>query len=112
MAEMAGLGRIMDRAHGQPCFVGDAIADPINGLHLALAIQSTLRQGGGVLMDISMRDVLRYAMGEVPENLGQIAKEWQAMADQDNAPFYPMRTSVGQARSLGEDTKCIIAELC
>lgn len=108
----AGLARVMDFAHGEPCFVGDAIADPINGLHLALAIRAALNQGGGVLLDFSMRDVLRYVMGDIPPNLGVIAKEWQHIADQDNAPFYDMRAPYGDVKALGVDTQNIISELC
>ena len=93
----------MERAHNQPCFVGDAIADPINGLHLALALQASLNQGGGMVIDLSMRDTLRYAMGDVPQDLAQTAKEWQAIADEDNMPLYAMRTAQGEVKALGAD---------
>jgi len=36
----AGLCSVMEAVHGQACFVGDAIADPLSGIHLALAIQA------------------------------------------------------------------------
>lgn len=99
----AGLASVMDKAHGEPCFVGDAIADPVNGLHLALAIQASLNQGGGVVIDVSMRDVLRYAMGEVSDNVAEIAKDWRAIAEKDAAPLYEMRRSSGVVKSLGAD---------
>ena len=99
----AGLATIMERAHNQPCFVGDANADPINGLHLALALQASLNQGGGMVIDLSMRDTLRYAMGDVPQDLVQTAKEWQAIADEDNMPLYAMRTAQGEVKALGAD---------
>lgn len=108
----AGLARVMDMAHGEPCFVGDAIADPINGLHLALAVRSALNQGGGALLDFSMRDVLRYAMGDIPQNLRETAKEWQAIANKDDAPFYAMRQPQGRVKILGEDTQNVVSELC
>ncbi len=59
----AGLTRVIENAYGPPSFVGDAIADPLSGLHGALAVWSLWQQGGGVLIDLSMRDVVRYAMG-------------------------------------------------
>jgi len=99
----AGLASVMDKAHGQPCFVGDAIADSINGLHLALAIQGSLNQGGGVVIDLSMRDVLRYAMGNMPADFTATAKDWQAVSDEDNAPLYEMRQPRGMVKDLGAD---------
>ena len=103
IAISAGLATLMERAHSKPCFVGDAIADPVNGLHLALAIQAMLNQGGGAVVDLSMRDVLRYAMGDVPENLGSIAKSWQKIAEDNQTPLYEMRTPKGTTKPLGAD---------
>ena len=99
----AGLATVMELAHGEPCFVGDAIADPVNGVHLALAIRAMLRQGGGAVIDVSMKDVLRYAMGDLPDDLRQTAKDWQSIADKDEAPFYHMRQPTGNVKSLGAD---------
>jgi len=99
----AGLAAIMQQGHGEACFVGDAIADPVNGLHLALALQASLNQGGGMVIDLSMRDVLRYAMGDVPQDLVQTAKDWQAMADKDDAALYPPRDPLGDVKALGAD---------
>lgn len=99
----AGLASIMEQAYDEPCFVGDAIADPVNGLHLALALQACLNQGGGAIIDLAMRDVLRYAMGEIPDDLNGKAKEWQAIADDDKLPLYPMRSPRGDVKELGED---------
>lgn len=99
----AGLATVMDQAHGEPCFVGDAIADAVTGLHLALALQTSLNQGGGVIVDLSMRDVLRYAMGEVPSHTGRIAQAWQAIADKDKAPLYELRKPLGEVKALGAD---------
>jgi len=99
----AGLATVMDKAHGEPCFVGDAIADPVNGLHLALALQASLNQGGGAIIDLSMRDVLRYAMGDVPPNIKETTKAWQAIADEDKAELYSMREPYGEVKMLGAD---------
>lgn len=99
----AGLSTVMEQAHDEPCFVGDAIADPINGLHLALAIQASLNQGGGVVIDLAMRDVLRYAMGNITEDLSDIAQVWQAIAEQDKEFFYALRQPRGAVKPLGAD---------
>jgi len=60
IAIAAGASAIMDAAHGESCFVGDALADPVNGLHLALAIWAHYLKGRGAVIDMSMRDVLRF----------------------------------------------------
>jgi len=99
----AGLASIMERAHGEACFVGDAIAAPVNGLHLALALQASLNQGGGCVIDLAMRNVLRYAMGDAPDDMAETAKVWQAIADEDNAPLYSMRKPRGDVKELGAD---------
>ena len=99
----AGLASVMEAAHDQPCFVGDAIADPVNGLHLALALQASLNQGGGVVIDLAMRDVLRYAMGNVPTDMKFTAQEWQSIAEHDKAPLYPFRIPKGEVKDLGAD---------
>lgn len=99
----AGLANIMEVAHGEPCFVGDAIADPVNGIHMALAIQAMLNQGGGAVIDLCMKDVLCYAMGELPDNLTQTAKDWQTISNKDTAPFYPLRKPLGEVKPLGAD---------
>ena len=101
----SGLASIMEAAHGEPCFVGDAIADPVNGVHLALAIQAILGQGGGAVIDMSMRDVLRYAIGDVTNDLSQTAITWQAMADNDKAVLYALRKPRGEVKALGADNK-------
>jgi hypothetical protein len=42
---------------GGPAFCGDAIADPLTGLHAALAVAESLRRGGGELVEMSMAAV-------------------------------------------------------
>jgi crotonobetainyl-CoA:carnitine CoA-transferase CaiB-like acyl-CoA transferase len=99
----AGLATLMERAHREPCFVGDAIADPVTGLHLVFALRALLAQGGGVVLDLSMRDVLRFSMGSLPKDLSGTANAWQEMADADNEPLYEMRQPCGDIRPLGAD---------
>ena len=108
----AGLATVMERTHQEVCFVGDAIADPTAGLHAALAIWSFYRRGGGVVLDFTMRDIVRFAMGEIVADLPDIAKDWQAIANADHAPLYAMRHPKGQAHDLGADTSTVLAELC
>jgi len=101
----AGLATVTEQAYGTARFVGDAIADPISGLHLALAIRANLNQGGGALLDFSMTDVLRYAMGEMPVDFEAVAKDWQAIADQYTGSSHPARLTEGMVKALGADNK-------
>ncbi len=100
----AGLATVMEKAHHEPCFVGDAIADPISGLHLALVIKASLSKGGGQVIDLAMCDVLRYAMGDIPLNYKQTAEDWQYLAEQDNAPLHDMREPFGVSKDLCADS--------
>jgi len=93
----------MDQAHGEPCFVGDAIADPVTGVHLAFALKALMSQGGGAVIDLSMRDVVRYAMGELPDDLLATAYKWQTIADQNESLMYKLRQPLGDTRALGAD---------
>jgi CoA-transferase family III len=48
-----------------PAFCGDAIADPLTGLHAAVAVARSLRSGGGQLVELSMAAVAA-GYGELP----------------------------------------------
>jgi hypothetical protein len=99
----AGLSSIMQDVYGAPDFVGDAIADPISGIHLALVIQSSLNNGGGAVIDLSMRDIMRYAMGDLSGDLTQKAESWAGLIAADKAPFYSHRNPAGFSKSQGAD---------
>lgn len=45
----------------QGCFVGDAVADPLTGVHAALAAWAGALQGGGRLIDVPMAGVAALA---------------------------------------------------
>jgi hypothetical protein len=47
-----------------PMFCADAIADPIAGLHAAVAAMAVLARGGGGLIDVSMAGAARAARGD------------------------------------------------
>lgn len=61
-AVAAGLTSLMAARHGQRVFCGDAIADPLTGLHAALAAWSTHRQGGGRLLSVPLVDVVGHCI--------------------------------------------------
>lgn len=53
-----GLSSVLARATGEWAFCGDAIADPLTGLHAALAAWCAHAAGGGSLVSLAMREVV------------------------------------------------------
>lgn len=52
--DAAVAGGLVESGPDGPVFVGDAIADPLTGLHAAAAVVEALARGGGELIEISM----------------------------------------------------------
>ena len=65
-AVAAGLAEAAGREDGRPLFCGDAIADPLAGLHAALAAWGLWRLGARGLVDLSLRDVAAHALHFAP----------------------------------------------
>ncbi len=109
IAISTGLSTIMDKAWGEPCFVGDALADPVNGLHLALAIWGFYQKGGGTVIDMNMRDCLRYALGDLgaSKDMKGRAKEWSSLAAEDTLSLYTLRRTSRRVHDLGEDNLAV-----
>jgi hypothetical protein len=53
----AAAGLVATTHDGEPCFCGDAIADPLTGLHAALATLAIWARGGARLLDVSLHGV-------------------------------------------------------
>ncbi|MGA5462224.1 CoA transferase [Mycobacterium sp. NPDC050041] len=84
-------GLVVAGADG-PEFCGDAIADPLTGLHAALAVAESLGRGGGELVEMSMAAVAAcYATASGP-----------AAQVQATAPPSP-----GRAAALGADNATV-----
>jgi crotonobetainyl-CoA:carnitine CoA-transferase CaiB-like acyl-CoA transferase len=99
----AGLAVATGDADG-PLFCGDAIADPLAGLHAALAVQASRCAGGGHLLDVALRDVCAHAAAfRTPEDVAAPAVE----AASPPRARRPPRA----ARPLGADTAAVCAEL-
>lgn len=65
----AGLSSLMHTATGERLFVGDAVADPLTGMHAALAAWSAYQNGGGRLLSLPMRDVVTHCIQhDLPES--------------------------------------------
>ena len=55
--DAAVSGGLVGRSDEGPVFCGDAIADPLTGLHAALGVAESLARGGGEVLDVSMAAV-------------------------------------------------------
>jgi crotonobetainyl-CoA:carnitine CoA-transferase CaiB-like acyl-CoA transferase len=117
-AVAAGLAHATGGADG-PLFCGDAIADPLAGLHAALALAASQQAGGGHLIDVSLHDVTAHAAGFVPAR----REPARVLADGDGfvvecagrrepvaRPRASRRPAV-RARSLGVHHPSLIREL-
>jgi crotonobetainyl-CoA:carnitine CoA-transferase CaiB-like acyl-CoA transferase len=58
----AGLSAILHEATGQWLICGDAIADPLTGLHTALAGWASWLAGGGRLIEVSLEQTVRHCI--------------------------------------------------
>lgn len=99
-----------------PLFCGDALADPLAGLHAAVAALAFWQGGGGALIDVSLVNVARYCMqaaaptvsGEVVDRVGHYVlrsaeNEWPIAAPR-------RRSALGRAEELGADTRRVMQE--
>jgi hypothetical protein len=118
-AVAAGLAEATGRDEGAPLFCGDAIADPLTGLHAAVAALAAWLGGGGQLIDLSLRDVVAHALAFAPDRGPRGSVEhttegptvvrgegWCAAVAAPRA-----RTPAASARPLGADTRRILCEL-
>ena len=99
----AGAG-LVAREHeaGAPQFCADAAADPVTGLHAAVAALAAVVGGTGGTVDIAMREVvghtLTHSRAELPSDTGPVAPPRS-------------RTPTRTAAALGADTGSVLADL-
>lgn len=112
----AGLSTLMEETTGQAVFVGDAIADPLTGLHAALLALASHHAGGGRLCGLSLRDVVRsslqFDLPADPAGRQDRHSQWAAMlaaASVIPAPPHARRIE-DKARPLGADTASVLRE--
>ncbi|SER17910.1 CoA-transferase family III [Solimonas aquatica] len=108
----AGLSAIQAQACGQRMFIGDAIADPLAGLHAALAAWASHASGGGRLIEVSLCGVLRHIVesARLPEAAAWRERyvRWMAAA---GTPATPVpRRAPALAAALGADTQSLLRD--
>jgi crotonobetainyl-CoA:carnitine CoA-transferase CaiB-like acyl-CoA transferase len=112
-AVAAGLSWVMHQASGDRLIVGDAIADPLTGLHAALAAWASHLGGGGRLVSLALSGVVRHCIGfDLPEpaDLRDRQERWTALAAANMAPPQG-RQAAGAVREQGADTAVVLEEL-
>jgi hypothetical protein len=111
-----GLSQVMLECTGQPMFCGDAIADPLTGMHAALAAWASYRQGGGRLLGLALRDVVahgvRFAgLGDAEATRARYL-HWTQLVPPGGVAAPRLRRLTASARASGADTHAVLAELC
>lgn len=138
-ASAAGLCAQLYEATGQYGFVADAIADPLTGLHAALAAWQSWLSGGGEMIGLSLSEVTSFCIhSELNTDKASFLEQlrsWPGLAAQINEAqtldttststpliadslthhlldrFSCHRLITGKVASLGEDTETVMKQL-
>jgi len=114
-AVAAGLARVMAAATGQMLFAGDAVGDPLTGLHAALVALAAWRQGRGGVYALSLAGVVARAMGlggaPGPDGLTGRMEDWTRVARGWAGRPYALAAPGPAARTLGADNLAVLAGL-
>jgi crotonobetainyl-CoA:carnitine CoA-transferase CaiB-like acyl-CoA transferase len=103
----AGLSACMQQHWGEAMFAGDAIADPLTGLHAALAAWAAWRHRRSGIIPLSLAGTTAFAM-QAGLASGAELEDWQAAASADRAPLYALRKPAGSARPSGADNSALL----
>ncbi len=106
----AGLSALLPRPDGRPIFCADAIADPLTGLHAALAAWHSHLDGQSRLIALSLQEVAAHCCSLAPP---ADPADWRAVLAEAGITAAPpqARPPSGPARPLGADTAEILAAL-
>jgi hypothetical protein len=116
----AGLAVATGPKEGPPFFCGDAITDPLTGLHASVSALASWNGGGGHLLDLALCDVAAHTLGfDGTASEARIRRAagsgdtWEVVAGRERAPVAAprARSPEGAARSLGADTAAVLAEM-
>jgi crotonobetainyl-CoA:carnitine CoA-transferase CaiB-like acyl-CoA transferase len=112
-AVAGGLSQVLWDASGRAMFCADALADPLTGLHAALAAWVGYLQGGGRLVSLALAEVVAYgircaALGDA-QGCRARAEEWSARIAQADVARPRARVALASAREFGADTTEVLA---
>lgn len=111
----AGLSALLHEMTGLPLICGDAIADPLTGMHAALAALASHQDGGGRLLSLSLRDVVAHCISySKPASRAALRERWESWTKTArtrglDATPPTARRAAGRARNLGADTDAALA---
>jgi len=105
-----------------PLFCGDALPDPLTGLHAALAALAAWRGGGGVLLELSLCEVTQHALlfqpdaADAPRATAERRHSeagWEVVVGEERTLVAPPRSRERrqEARPMGADTEQVLKEL-
>lgn len=113
----AGLSDAMKDATGALQFAGDAIADPLTGVHAALAAWRAWCERDGGLIELPLVDVAGWCLNEEIARLGpsgvirQLSDWWREVRVSAAPAAYSGRTVTRPVAALGADTEAVLREL-
>ena len=111
----AGLSHVLHQASGQHLICGDAIADPLTGLHAALAAWTSYREGGGRLLSLALSQVVAHCLAfDLPGSeaaLRERQAQWTALAERSGVRAPQARPIAATAHALGADTEVVLAAM-
>jgi hypothetical protein len=116
-AVAAGLA-VATGSEQAPLFCGDAIADPLAGMHAAVATRAAWFCGGGVLLDVSLRDgvahLLSDALGVREGRVEATDTGHQVVVGGERETVLPpaARRLAGRAAALGADNARVRSQSC
>jgi hypothetical protein len=96
----AAAGGLVARDERGPCFLADAVADPLAGLVSAAAVAEALSAGGHWLIDAGLAPMAASVAGSPVDVGGLSARPPRA------------REATGSAPALGSDTTAVLTDLC
>lgn len=107
----AGLTSLLHQRTGEMIFCGDAIADPLTGVHAALFACQQYLSGEGSVLDVSMHTVVRRCIESNRDQQGDNEySAWTAMANSDQEDYYPLRDVYASAAEAGAQTQKLLRE--
>lgn len=114
---LVGWAGVPGQAEDEPVFCADAIADPLTGVCGALAVARSLAEGGGQLIDISLRGVAASFAAAPPLDHGPHYLRLDGtvscpQSKRDHAVLLPRSPELaGRSAQLGADTDAVLAWL-
>jgi hypothetical protein len=109
-AVAAGLSAIVSPTRRRPIFCGDAIGDPLTGLHAALVAWARWRKGLGGVVSVALHDVVAHCISYDAGRWGSPTRTrqrtWELLLNKLGVSAAPpvARRRKGAARPLGANT--------